>query len=75
MMSSSSRVDQDCGSLLGFHPPDRERDHVEIAVFVSETAPVGIQAFLVIFSFCNQEHELHSNRPYKNTLWSDSQLT
>ena len=33
--SSSCAADQDCGSLLGFHPLDRETGRVEIAVFVS----------------------------------------
>ena len=71
--SSSCAADQDCGSLLGFHPPDRGRNHMEIAVCFLRVS-LDTSASRDLFSFCNQEHELHSNRPIKY-LWSRSPLT
>ena len=46
--SSSCAADQDCVSLLGFHPLDRETGRVEIAVFVSWDW-LWTQVLLVIF--------------------------
>ena len=71
--SFSWAADQDCDSLLGFHPLDRERDHVELLCFFLRMS-LDTSASSGFYSLCNQEHELHSNIPIKY-LWSRPPLT